>query len=217
MKYEYVGSAKFSDPKIRIVSDKDGKLFIRKNTHIDSRLAERLAEISCPYVVKFSEYGEDDDGEYVIEEYIEGVTAAESTFTRKQAVRVLPELCDFIFYDDPAVYGNWEVVGGMRKDDYDKWFSGVLIVDNSDQCWLKKIDFLSNGAAKTQLRSDDYYFSYFWTNGYFISNGNRIQTISEYFIVTLNGSDYLLLENKNGDYVDRLKNDTYILLKRTGA
>lgn len=121
--------------------------------------------------------------------------------------------CDFIFYDDPAVHGTWEVIGGMKKDDYDKWISGVLIVGNSDRYWLKMITFLSNGTAKTQLKSGGY-FNYIWTNGYFFSESDESQKISEYFIVTLNGTNYLLLENKNGDYMRELKNDVYILLKR---
>ena len=72
--------------------DKDGRLFVRKNAQIDAELAEKLKNISSPYIVKFVEFGE--DGAYVIEEYIDGVTAAEQTLTRKQAVRVLIELCD---------------------------------------------------------------------------------------------------------------------------
>lgn len=94
LNYEYNDTIKFDDPKLRLVSDKDGRLFVRKNTHVDSMLAEKLTGISCPRIVKFIEFGEDDEGEYVIEEYIEGTSAAERTFTPKQAVKALIGLCD---------------------------------------------------------------------------------------------------------------------------
>ena len=64
--FEYVDSDKFQSPKIRLVRDKDGHLFVRKNTQIDAELAEKLGNISSPYIVKFIEFGEDEDGAYVI-------------------------------------------------------------------------------------------------------------------------------------------------------
>lgn len=94
MDYEYVESVNFKSTKIRLVSDKNGRLFVRKNVRVDRLLAEKLTGISSPYIVKFIEFGEDNDGAYVIEEYVEGVTAAERSFTKKQAVKILIELCD---------------------------------------------------------------------------------------------------------------------------
>lgn len=94
MDCEYVESVNFKSTKIRLVSDKNGCLFVRKNVRVDSLLAEKLTGISSPYIVKFIEFGEDNDGAYVIEEYVEGVTAAERSFTKKQAVKILIELCD---------------------------------------------------------------------------------------------------------------------------
>lgn len=94
MDYENVESVNFKSTKIRPVSDKNGRLFVRKNVRIDRLLAEKLKGISSPYIVKFIEFGEDNDGAYVIEEYVEGVTAAERSFTKKQAVKILIELCD---------------------------------------------------------------------------------------------------------------------------
>lgn len=71
MDYEYVESVNFKSTKIRLVSDKNSRLFIRKNVRVDSSLAEKLTGISNPYIVKFIEFGEDNDGAYVIEEYVE--------------------------------------------------------------------------------------------------------------------------------------------------
>lgn len=91
--YEYVDSVKFNSQKLRLVSDSGGRLFVRKSVRVDARLAEKLKGISCPYIVKLVEFGEDSDGAYVIEEYVRGETAAERSFTQKQAVKALLELC----------------------------------------------------------------------------------------------------------------------------
>lgn len=94
MNYEYSDKITFKSSKLRLVTDKEGRLFVRKNVRADADLTEKLKSISCPYIVKFMEFGEDEDGAYIIEEYVKGVTAAERTFTRKQAVKALIELCE---------------------------------------------------------------------------------------------------------------------------
>ncbi len=94
MNYEYSDKVTFKSSKLRLVTDKEGRLFVRKNVRIDADLAEKLSSISCPYIVNFMGFGEDEDGAYVIEEYVDGVTAAERAFTQKQAVKVLIELCE---------------------------------------------------------------------------------------------------------------------------
>jgi len=85
LNYDYSDKVTFKSSKLRLVTDKDERLFVRKNVRTDGALAEKLRSVSCPYIVKLIEFGEDEDGAYVIEEYVEGVTAAERTFTRKQA------------------------------------------------------------------------------------------------------------------------------------
>lgn len=89
MDFEYVDSEDFHSPKIRLLRDSSGKLFVKKNVRIDAELAAKLKEISSPYIVEFAEFGED----YVIEEYVEGISAAECAFSKKQALKVLTELC----------------------------------------------------------------------------------------------------------------------------
>lgn len=124
------------------------------------------------------------------------------------------DICDYVFYDDPNVYGAWNIIGHIGKDDYDKWISGVFDSYRSDSYWIEGITFLTNGATKMKL-SNERYFDGIWTNGYaFVPNGD-LQAICEYFIVTLNDTEYLLLENKNGDYTYRGKNETYFIFTRT--
>ncbi len=94
MELEYVNSEKFGSPKIRLMRDKNGNLFVRKNVKLPHELSEKLLKISSPYIVKFVEFGEDEDGFFSVEEFIEGVPAAEKTFTKKQAFKAIMQLCE---------------------------------------------------------------------------------------------------------------------------
>lgn len=94
MELEYVNSDRLNSPKIRLMRDKNGKLFVRKNVKMPAELSEKLMKISSPYIVKFAEFGEDEDGFFSVEEFVGGVPATEKTFTKKQALRAVMQLCE---------------------------------------------------------------------------------------------------------------------------
>ena len=71
----------------------DGKLYVRRYREIPRGLFRRIRNISCPYLERLVEQSEDENGAYFISEYIEGISASERTFSEKEAVKSLLELC----------------------------------------------------------------------------------------------------------------------------
>lgn len=71
----------------------DGKLYVRRYREISQELFRRIRDVSCPYLERLVEQSEDENGAYFISEYVEGISASERTFTEKEAVKLLLELC----------------------------------------------------------------------------------------------------------------------------
>lgn len=71
----------------------DGKLYIRRYREISQELFRRIRGVSCPYLERLVEQSEDENGAYFISEYVEGTPASERTFSEKEAVKLLLELC----------------------------------------------------------------------------------------------------------------------------
>ncbi len=71
----------------------DGKQYVRRYREIPQGLFRRIRGVSCPYLERLVEQSEDENGAYFISEYIEGISASERTFSEKEAVKSLLELC----------------------------------------------------------------------------------------------------------------------------
>ena len=71
----------------------DGKQYVRRYREIPQELFRRIRNVSCPYLERLVEQSEDENGAYFISEYIEGTPASERTFSEKEAVESLLELC----------------------------------------------------------------------------------------------------------------------------
>lgn len=71
----------------------DGKLYVRRYREISHELFRRIRDVSCPYLERLVEQSEDENGAYFISEYVEGISASERTFSEKEAVELLLELC----------------------------------------------------------------------------------------------------------------------------
>lgn len=71
----------------------DGKLYVRRYREISRELFRRIRDVSCPYLERLVEQSEDENGAYFISEYVEGTPASERTFSEKEAVKSLLELC----------------------------------------------------------------------------------------------------------------------------
>lgn len=95
MKYEYVSTLKASEKgDILLVRDENGALCIQRYRDIDRQLLKKLMEIECPYIAKTLDFGEDENGFFTIEEYIDGTPANDTQFTERQTVQALVELCE---------------------------------------------------------------------------------------------------------------------------
>lgn len=71
----------------------DGKLYVRRYREIPQELFQRIRDVSCLYLERLVEQSEDENGAYFISEYVEGTPASERTFSEKEAVKSLLELC----------------------------------------------------------------------------------------------------------------------------
>ena len=71
----------------------DEKLYVRRYREISQELFRRIRDVSCPYLERLVEQSEDENGAYFISEYVEGISASERTFSEKEAVKLLLELC----------------------------------------------------------------------------------------------------------------------------
>lgn len=71
----------------------DGKLYVRRYREISQELFQRIRGVSCPHLERLVEQSEDENGAYFISEYVEGISASERTFSEKEAVKLLLELC----------------------------------------------------------------------------------------------------------------------------
>lgn len=71
----------------------DGKLYVRRYREISQELFRRIRDVSCPYLERLVEQSEDENGAYFISEYVDGTPASEHTFSEKEAVKLLLELC----------------------------------------------------------------------------------------------------------------------------
>ena len=71
----------------------DGKLYVRRYREISRELFQRIRGVSCPYLEQLVEQSGDENGAYFISEYVEGISASERTFSEKESVKLLLELC----------------------------------------------------------------------------------------------------------------------------
>lgn len=94
MRYEFISTLKASEKgDIRLVKDENGTLLIQRYRDIDHQLLKKLMETECPCIAQTLDFGEDENGFFTIEEYVEGTPANDTQFTEKQAVQALTQLC----------------------------------------------------------------------------------------------------------------------------
>ncbi len=112
------------------------------------------------------------------------------------------------FINDPGVIGKWtsvdfvtsigDFVPGQRQ-----WIGGELS--------LTELTFKKNGRTSNvyQGRTSSFLL---WTKGVLIHPGE--QTASHYEIRDIDGTQYMFLEHKSGDYIFRGMKPRYYVLKR---
>lgn len=93
LKYHLISTLKSSGKgDIQLVAA-DGKLYVRRYREISRELFQRIRGVPCPYLERLVEQSEDENGAYFISEYVEGTPASDRTFSQKEAVNLLLELC----------------------------------------------------------------------------------------------------------------------------
>ena len=97
MEYHFRSVLKSSEKgDIQLVVGEDGRLYVRRYRDISQELFRRLQGVSNPFLERITERSSDENGAYLISEYIEGMPVCDCTFTEKEAVRALLELCSAI-------------------------------------------------------------------------------------------------------------------------
>ena len=106
---------------------------------------------------------------------------------------------DYPFVNDPQVIGGWRGVDFLRDiaqfDPDQRHWSGDL--------YLKELFFRDGGKTN---------WAFSWTKGLVLHAGDK--TASKYLIKDINGSPYLFLEWKSGDYTFGHRKPLYYVLKK---
>lgn len=110
---------------------------------------------------------------------------------------------DLAFNDHPEVLGKWSFVDYVVEVDEfkptdKKWKGG--------NHYFKEVVFLNNGKTNKPYIT--------WTKEVLIHKNDV--TASKYEIKTMDGDDYLFIQEKNGDYIYRHEDPKYVVFKRTG-
>ena len=93
MEYTLVSTLKSSEKGDVQLVERGGRLYVRRYREIAPELFSRIMGVSCANIERLVERSQDENGEYFVSEYIEGAPASERTFTEKEAVNALLELC----------------------------------------------------------------------------------------------------------------------------
>ncbi|MGN1423669.1 MAG: serine/threonine-protein kinase, partial [Oscillospiraceae bacterium] len=92
--YRFVSVLKSSEKgDIQLVTGDDGRYYVRRYRDIPQELFARVQGVSCPFTERLTERSRDENGAYIISEYIEGTPVSDCAFTEREAVNALLELC----------------------------------------------------------------------------------------------------------------------------
>lgn len=120
---------------------------------------------------------------------------------------------DYAFYDDPSVHGEWKVNGIIDKNSMSYFLNGRMdLIYRSEESWMKSLDINADGTA---VANGDWNSA--WTKGYIILDSTYSRTVDELYTVNVSGVEYLLMENKTGDYLAQGVVNSYFIFTRTGT
>lgn len=122
------------------------------------------------------------------------------------------DVWDYIFYDDPSVYGEWECIGLIDTADLDAWITGQPTIDRRIGM-ITNLKLSSDGSAVLTYSSGKT-GSANWTRGY-VCHNSACPSVSRIVAKTLNNEDYLAFEHKSGDYAKNKDVFCYFIFKRT--
>jgi len=122
-------------------------------------------------------------------------------FIKGKYMEATKDNIDLPFIDHPEVLGKWSFVDYITETDEfkptdKKWKGG-------DRCF-KEVVFLKNGKTNKPYMT--------WTKEVLMHKNDV--TASKYEIKTIDGNDYLFMQEKNGDYIYRHETPKYIVFKK---
>ena len=139
------------------------------------------------------------DTQKIVDSNSNSITGDFSVTTQTTSRGTYEDKIDFPFVNDADAIGGWESVDFV--DNTEDFIPGKIIWKGD--LWFKELRFYVSG--KTDC-------AYEWTKGLLLHGGDK--TASKYFIKDMNGSKYLFLEWKSGDYTIRhMKPSWYVMVK----
>jgi len=126
---------------------------------------------------------------------------------------------DYIFYDDPAVYGRWQVCGYCSVDADLSLLTAETLTsyeDNTEQVYWQFMEFQPEGTFQMCTPVGSLIYNDRWTNGYIITESKYGPIVKRIFVITLDdGEDYLFYEQKPTGNFDDDTPHRYLVYKRT--
>lgn len=122
------------------------------------------------------------------------------------------DVWDYVFYDDPAVYGEWECIGTIDADELDAWIARSSQSSDEYVGMMAKIKFSPDGSVLLTYQSGKTH-SASWTRGY-VCHNIACPSVSRIVTKTFNNEDYLAFEHKSGDYAKNKDVFCYFIFKR---
>lgn len=117
---------------------------------------------------------------------------------------------NLLFIDDPEIIGTWETVDFVENI---KDFTPEKHFFYAELFHLNKLVFNKNGKMLVRIENSNIdYSAWTWTKGVIIDEVDK--TASKYEIKEIDGSKYMFMEWKSGDYIYRFKKPEYYVLKK---
>jgi bla regulator protein blaR1 len=121
---------------------------------------------------------------------------------------------DYPFVDDPQVVGTWRLESMVPSPEA---FVPGRVTDRDrriQDIWRKEIPFMMPFSVFPGGRTSSVQT---WTRGLFLDANPSERTACRYQIRTQNGTDYLLMEFKNGDYTFRGMTPEWVAFRRESS
>jgi len=126
---------------------------------------------------------------------------------------------DYVFYDDPAVHGNWRLCGYCRVDVDLSLLTAETLTSYQGtmaEVYWQFLDFQSGGTFQMCAPGGSLIYDEHWTNGYIITDSKYGPIVKRIFVITLDdGEDYLFYEQKPTGNFDDDTPHRYLVYKRT--
>lgn len=151
------------------------------------------------------------------------------TYTKHQNDEgIYYDSCDYVFYDDPAVHGDWEYCCNMLLGNnmIPATAEGILNARDNQGAVYKAISIHEGGTAYIYYNSPDDAentrepIQTLWTNGYLIDNiylmddTRPLMVVQRMFAAVYDDVDFLFVEFKTGDYVFKDQVNSYFIFTR---